>query len=343
MNGLQTAASSRTRPSGAPAELLEVYGDRLFQYCWCLLRSRDIAQIALRDTLVAAEAHIERLADPGLLVPWLYSLARAECRGRRAVEPPLADEAPARSGQAKPGSRLMAWDAATSLESSELEALDLFCRHDVDLGLVLGLPAEDVQALLNRARQHLAQALGAEILVSRPSHACPDRAGVMSGWADGDRGLHGASPMTPEVRARVLGHAARCPACRPNLPRNVSAARVFARLPAPALSAVARAEVLGFFDNHRHSAYREFVVNRTAALDESGFPLRPESGAVTPARRGRVAGAPLSGVRSLVGVALSAARPRLLLARSARMLAGRPRSPVPSCSPGPAGSLPPSA
>jgi hypothetical protein len=149
--------------------------------------------------------------------------------------------------------------------------------------------------------------------------------------------------MTPEVRARVLGHAVRCPACRPNLPRNVSAARVFARLPAPALSAVARAEVLAFFDNHRHSAYREFVVNRTAALDESGFPLRPESGAVTPARRGRVAGTPLSGVRSLVGVALSAARPRLLLARSARMLAGRPRSPVPSCSPGPAGSLPPSA
>ncbi len=94
-----------------------------------MLRSREVAQIALRDTLVAAEAHIARLADPGLLGPWLYSLARAECRRRRAVEPSLADEAPARPGQGKPGSRLMAWDAVTSLAASELEALDLFCRH----------------------------------------------------------------------------------------------------------------------------------------------------------------------------------------------------------------------
>ncbi|HEX2821916.1 MAG TPA: hypothetical protein VHO07_17345 [Streptosporangiaceae bacterium] len=37
--------------------------------------------------------------------------------------------------------------------------------------------------------------------------------------------------------------------------------------------------MLGFFDDHRHTAYREFVVNRTAALDEpdflSGRSLRP--------------------------------------------------------------------
>jgi DNA-directed RNA polymerase specialized sigma24 family protein len=281
-----------------------------------MLRSRDIAQIALRDTLVAAEAHIARLADPGLLGPWLYALARAECRRRRAVEPALADEAPARPGQGKRGSRLMAWNAATSLAASEFEALDLFCRHDVDLGLVLGLPAEDVRALLNRARQHLEQALGAEILVSRRSDACLVGSAVMGHRADGADGVDGAdgsASMTPEVRARVLGHAARCPACRSSLPRDVSAAQVFARLPAPALSAVARAQVLGFFDDHRHSAYREFVVSRTAALDESGFPLRPDADATALAPRARLAGAPFSGVRfsgvrSLLGLALSVRR-----------------------------------
>src|SRR5260370_107652 len=176
MNDPQIAAALRARSPGALAELFDAYGDRLFRYCWCLLRNREIAQIALRDTLVVAEAHIARLADPQSLGPWLYSLARAECRRRRAVRAAEADEPPARPSQRDADSRLMAWNAVMSLEADELEVLDLACRHDVDLGLVLSLTAEDAQALLDRARRSLERALGAEILISRASHACPDRA-----------------------------------------------------------------------------------------------------------------------------------------------------------------------
>ncbi len=114
-----------------------MYGDRLFRYCWQLLRNREIAQIALRDTLLVADAHIGRLADPQLLGSWLYALARAECRRRRAVQPSLADEPPARPSQRDADSRLMAWNAVMSMAADEQEALDLTCRHDVDLGLVL--------------------------------------------------------------------------------------------------------------------------------------------------------------------------------------------------------------
>jgi DNA-directed RNA polymerase specialized sigma24 family protein len=251
---------------GALAELFETYGDRLFRYCWCMLRNREIAQVALRDTLVVAQAHSARLADPEYLGPWLYSLARAECRRRRAVPPADADEPPARPSQRDADSRLMAWNAVMSMEADEFEALELACRHDVDLGLVLGLPAEDAQALLDRARQSLERALGAEILVSR-GYACPDRAEVMSGWA---------GVMTAQMRERVLEHAGGCEVCGPNRPRNVSAARVFALLPAPALSPLARAEVLDFFADHRLSPYREFAVSRTSVLAESGFPVRSE-------------------------------------------------------------------
>ena len=79
--------------------------------------------------------------------------------------------------------------------------------------------------------------------------------------------------MTPWRQERVLEHAAGCEVCGPRLPRNVSAARVFALLPAPALSPLARAEVLDFFDEQRLAAYREFAASRTAALAEWGFPV----------------------------------------------------------------------
>jgi DNA-directed RNA polymerase specialized sigma24 family protein len=87
MTADQIVASLRAKSPGAVAELLDSYGDQLFRYCWCMLRSRDIAQIALRDTLVVAEANIARLAEPELLGSWLYALARMECLRRRSAEP----------------------------------------------------------------------------------------------------------------------------------------------------------------------------------------------------------------------------------------------------------------
>lgn len=236
MNDPEIAASRHVGSPEALAGLFDAHADRLFLYCWSRLRNREMAQIALRDTFVAAQAHIARLAgsqDPAALRPWLYSLARAECGRHRAAVAADADEAPGRPG-GDADSRLTAWNTVMSMDPGEFEALDLACRHDVDPALVLGLPAQGAQALLHRARHSLKQALGAQVLLSR-RHACPDRAEMLAGWA---------GPMTAELRARVLGHAAGCEVCGPNLPRNVSAGRVFALLPAPALSPSARAEVL---------------------------------------------------------------------------------------------------
>jgi hypothetical protein len=143
----------------------------------------------------------------------------------------------------------MSWNAAMSLEAAEFEALDLACRHYVDLGQVLGLSATAAEDLLDQARQHLERALGAEILASR-GPACPDRDALLAGLglpAPGARPAPGAQPgpgdqpgpddrpgpVTAEVRERVLAHADDCAACGPEVPRNVSATRIFALLPAP--------------------------------------------------------------------------------------------------------------
>ena len=80
MNDHQIAAALRASSPDAIAELFDAYGERLFRYCWSMLRNREIAQVALRDTLAVAQAYIVRLADSESLGPWLYSLARAECR-----------------------------------------------------------------------------------------------------------------------------------------------------------------------------------------------------------------------------------------------------------------------
>jgi DNA-directed RNA polymerase specialized sigma24 family protein len=251
MNDPQLAATLRSRSPDALPELLDAYGDQLFSYCWRLLRNRENAQIAMRDALVVATAQIGRLFCDEWLGSWLYCLARAECRRREAVPAADADEPAAGPHRAGSDSRQMAWKAVASMDAGEVEALELDGRN-VDLRLVLGLSAAEAEDLLDRAHRNLERALGAEIVI-RKSHACPNRAEVLSDWT---------GVTTPAMRERLLEHAAACPACGPHLPRSVSAARVFALLPAPALSSVARLEVLEFFEDSRMSAYREFTVSR---------------------------------------------------------------------------------
>lgn len=267
-------------------ELLGAHVDQLFRYCWSMLRSREIAQIALCDALLAAQAHIVRHTgpkDPGSVGTWLYSLARAECRRHRAAPAADADEAPAGSDDAGP--RRLAWNAAMSLKDGEFEALELVSRHGMDPASVLGLPAGEARALLVRARRSLERALGAEILVRR-GRACPGLARVLAEVPEGAKGAKGAAPVTAEVRERVVDHAASCAVCAGNWPRNVSAARVFALLPAPALPPSARAELLG------DPAGPGRPADRRAHHDGFGLRLGRAGGPRRPPRPGRGPGGP---------------------------------------------------
>src|SRR5919204_6888493 len=99
-------------PRIAAADLLDTVADRLFRYCWSLLRSRETAQDALRDTLQAATTGPAGAELPGSR---LYALARTECARHRAAPAADADEAPACLGPNDADPRVLAWNAAMSL------------------------------------------------------------------------------------------------------------------------------------------------------------------------------------------------------------------------------------
>jgi DNA-directed RNA polymerase specialized sigma24 family protein len=107
-------AALRANSAGAPRELFDAYGEQVIAYCWPLLRSDDATLIAVRDTMIVAQAHAGRLRDPRLLGPWLLALARAECERRAPTAKAVTAVTTATAGE--PG------DAATVGEVREAGA-----------------------------------------------------------------------------------------------------------------------------------------------------------------------------------------------------------------------------
>lgn len=91
---LHALRSGRTSPADAYGRLLDAYGEELYRRCILVLRDRDAAHVVLRDTLIVACAHIQRLPDTARLGEWLHALAEAECAWHRShCRPPQTGEA----------------------------------------------------------------------------------------------------------------------------------------------------------------------------------------------------------------------------------------------------------
>jgi hypothetical protein len=93
--------SSRIHPTDACARLYDAHGAEVYRACRAALGDPDLARAALRDTLIAARAHIFRLHDPARLREWLLALAAAEC-ARRSVRPAGGLPAPRRAADDGP-------------------------------------------------------------------------------------------------------------------------------------------------------------------------------------------------------------------------------------------------
>jgi DNA-directed RNA polymerase specialized sigma24 family protein len=301
-----------TDPQIEPSDLVDAYSDELFRYCWFLLRSREAAEIAVRDALVVAVAHGGQLLDPDRLRPWLYALARTECRRHRPVPPGAADEPPARPSQPDADNRVVAWNAVMCMAWLSSETLELLTRHQMpvaDIALVTGMTAPEVEVVLASAREELGWSLAAHLVVRRTGFDCAGLTAALGGWA---------GTMTAAARARVLAHAVNCEICERHLPRGVSAARVFGLLPMPDPGPGSRDVLLTRLTDERHAGDRTLVAGRaeqSAALAAlaAGAPSGDLTLALPPIpppptrrrRRGAVATrvVALSGGKLLAGIA----------------------------------------
>ncbi|MFF0771919.1 hypothetical protein ACFYUK_23755 [Nonomuraea wenchangensis] len=295
MNDRNLVEALRARDPGAPAVLYDAYAEGVYRYCRSLLRDADAAQVALRDALIAAEAHADVLAEPARLRSWLYALARAECLRRRTAgsripappssdppdsDPPSSDpRTPAGSPDPEwaldelpdgPGDarlRIMAWDAVHSLPPADRELLELTIQHelpDAELALVLGIPSRQVEPAREAALRHLRDAITVELLAGQDPGDCPRRAAILRGFS---------GRLTTERRERLVRHLSECAICAPRRGRQVAAAKVFELLPKPELPDALRLRVLSCFADPELAPYRRYVARRTSGLGVAGFPL----------------------------------------------------------------------
>jgi DNA-directed RNA polymerase specialized sigma24 family protein len=272
MNDRDLVEAMRSHDPAAMGAVYDAYAERLFAFCWFLLRSREAAEVALRDALIVAAAHIDRLRDPDRLTAWLYAIARVEC-ARRPAPPERRPDLPIAShDQDDVDQRIMAWGAVMGLPRPTREVLEVLLRHRLpvpDVAAVLAVLPKEVEAALARSRAELEAALTAELLAHDGPYGCPDRAVIL-------RARQGE--LTPALRTRLRRHAEECETCGLFLIDGVAPSKVYGLLPYATPARGLRQRVLGCFTDPALTTYRDFVSDRLDGFTKSGFPVQRHRG-----------------------------------------------------------------
>lgn len=295
-DGTRLADALRAGDVIALTEVYDAYAPRLYDYCHGLLRDRVEAAGALRNVIIAAREHIDRLTEPERLRGWLYAIARKECMRRRdspnrhtGQEAPEADDGLGGERLARREERrMLAHSALAALNGRQREAIDLLVRHDldeVDMAGVFGMPLEETFALVEKAGEDLAAALHAVLVAQNHREDCDAVASLAGSW-----------PLPPQAAASLVRHVPGCPVCRELRTPQVPPAGLLSVLPVAALPAELRLDVLTAATDEDRAGNRRAIAAWTGPFDEYGWPLPYEPAPARarerpPRRRGPLIGA----------------------------------------------------
>jgi RNA polymerase sigma factor (sigma-70 family) len=284
----------------ALAAAYDHYAPSLYAYCRSMIGDPVDAATAVQDTFVVAAAKLGGLRDPGRLRPWLYAVARNECRRQRhgyRAGPPGDDESTAIGEQTadfgtaldQAGLRELVRSALAGLSPADQEIVELSLRHEfygADLADVVGIPRNQANVLAARARTRFETSLGALQLARSGQGSCLELADLLASW-DGE--------LTGAARRQVRRHVAGCPLCGEYRRRHVNAVPLLGSLPPEVLPASLRYQVLGLITDTTPESLGYFaeVANRAEPFGRSGFPVPLDPLA---ARRGPAMVIPAAGV-----------------------------------------------
>jgi RNA polymerase sigma factor (sigma-70 family) len=267
------------------AEAYDRYASALYTYCRSLLHEPADAADAVQDTFVIAASRLAALRDPQRLRPWLYAVARNECRRRqreRAIAAPAAmaavpevtdESADVTSSAERAELRTLLRSAVRGLGAGEQDLIELQLRQELDVAEVasaLGVTRNHAHALLSRARDQLEVSLGALLVARSGRDDCAALGALLQGW-DGQ--------LNVLMRKRINRHIERCPACTDRKRRELAPALLLglaplAALPLAAAPAGLRAQVLKLAGSNTPAAvaHRAAIGQHTAPFGPLGFP-----------------------------------------------------------------------
>ena len=255
------------------------YAPGIYAYCRSLLSEPAEAADAVHDTFVIAAVRLGSLRTASRLRPWLYAVARNECRRQLANREPATLEAAGGdpgddttdfgAGLDEAELRELVQAALAGLSPDDREIVELSMRHGfygADLADALGVPRNQARALAARGRGHLESALGALLVTRSRQGSCAELAQILSSW-DGD--------LTPAIRKQVARHITGCDWCGERRRRELSPLTLLAMLPAPALPPGLRDQVMTLVkdDSPDAAVLRGQIVRRAEPFARSGFPV----------------------------------------------------------------------
>ena len=260
------------------APVYDRYAPALHAYCRSLLGEPADADDAVQDTFIIAAAELDELRDPGQLRPWLYAVARNECRHRLrsralAAQPDaaneLTDETVDLAADAERAQLRAATGAALAgLGPGDREIIELNLRHDLagqDLADVLGVSVSQAEALVSRAQTRFEASLGALLIARTGQESCPELTAMLSRW-DGQ--------LNVLLRKRVNRHIEHCENCGDRRRHELNPAMLLSMLPVALPPPGLRDQLFRLIDDMgpAASAYRAGVIHRAGPFGWSGFP-----------------------------------------------------------------------